>query len=561
VIPKVISYDRRLLHTIFMFIPTEPGTIYQLMKLNCHLSFVFQAILILFVLIAPCILFSCLHKDFSFIFTSILFALPLVFLLTLLKHQYLKIVILSLACVLSLIEIAMVVDFDNFIVAGNILAILTTTKEESTSFIENNIDLILYYLPILICYIGVLLLWKKSASNYRLSSICLIVSIFLASAFILYKQVGFYNSNLTYRYYIENRVLNRPPYNGPYQIYNISKIQRMRRAIKESNHFSFHSYRENVPSERETYVLAIGESMRYDNISLNGSYFRATTPELESLPNLVSYSDYYSAACLTMFSVPLILTRATPSYYNLNYKEKSIFLPFKENGFKTYGIVCHNLLSYEEYLTAGVDSLFRVEADKDIPVIIDSLSNQYSKTFFIVQFLGCHSYYYNYEPSYDRYHPNINSDSQIKSDSLYINAYDNTILYADHILRSIIRSIDKPQTVASLLFTSDHGENITSTGGGHGGDCAPVKTEYHVPFICWYSDDYSIINPEKIANLKAHREEPVSSDNVFYSVCDMGNIILAKEYSKEEYSVFSGSFETHQRYILVPDGVNIIEVD
>ena len=517
--------------------------------------------LILTVLIAPCILYGWLHSDVGFMITSVLFSLPIACLLLLLRNRYVIVLVLFIALLFSFLEIAMVVDFDNFLIAGNILALLSTTPEESTSFVQNNLKLLWYYIPVIICFIFALRIWANLHISVRTGFVLFVSSLLIAVAFVLFKIIGDYDNKLTYRYYIENRIFDRPPYNGPYQISRVIKVQQRRKAIDESNNFSFHSFRNKDIPNRETYVLAIGESMRYDNISLNGYYQRSTTPKLEKRKNLVSYGDYYSTACLTMFSVPQIITRATPENYDLSFKEKSIFLPFKENGFKTFGIVCNNLLDYEEYLTSGVDSLFKVEADKEIPVIIDSLSRLHSKTFFIVQFLGCHSYYYNYEPSFDKYHPNINSDPQIKSDSLYINAYDNTILYADHILNEIISSIDKPETVASLVFTSDHGENLTASGGGHGGDCAPIKTEYHVPFICWYSDDYASLNPEKISNLEKNKNEPISSDNVFYSVCDMSNISLAKQYSKEDYSVFSNEFETHQRYVLVPDGVSIIKVE
>lgn len=403
-----------------------------------HLFFFLQVALILIIVIAPCWLFCYLHKDISFLLTSVLFAMPLVFLLMLIKHRLTKIIILSVVLIFSLIEVAMVVDFGGFIVAGNVLAILNTTSEESSSFIVNNLGIILYYIPIIICFAVILYVWKQIPTDQKRSFYYLLASIIIVFSFVIYKQVKFYDNQLTYRYYIENRILNRPPYNSLYQVSNIIKIQRQRQAIAEADNFSFHSTRKDVVLERESYVLAIGESMRYDNISLNGIYARSTTPYLDSLNNVVSYSNYYSAACLTMFSVPQILTRATPKEYDLNFKEKSIFLPFKENGFKTYGIVCHNLLEYEKYLTNGVDSLFIVKADKDIPILIDSLSSLYYKTFFIVQFLGCHSYYYNYEPVFDIYHPNINADPHVKSDSLYINAYDNTILYADYILREII---------------------------------------------------------------------------------------------------------------------------
>jgi glucan phosphoethanolaminetransferase (alkaline phosphatase superfamily) len=84
--------------------------------------------------------------------------------------------------------------------------------------------------------------------------------------------------------------------------------------------------------EKETYVLAIGESLRYGNLSIAG-YNRNTTPLLDTTQNVILYNNYYSTANLTMYSVPQIITRATPLNFELSYKEKSIF--------KIRGISCN----------------------------------------------------------------------------------------------------------------------------------------------------------------------------------------------------------------------------
>ena len=104
--------------------------------------------------------------------------------------------------------------------------------------------------------------------------------------------------NITTTFYVEQNVLSRPPYNFWFQLCNVVQQQRMKGYIKDSEHMSFGATR---PSDncKEAYVLAIGESLRYDNLSLGG-YSRKTTPLLESLDNVTLYSNYYSAANLTM---------------------------------------------------------------------------------------------------------------------------------------------------------------------------------------------------------------------------------------------------------------------
>ncbi len=276
-----------------------------------------------------------------------------------------------------------------------------------------------------------------------------------------------------------------------------------------------------------------------------------------------------------MLSVPMLITRATPENYDLNFAERSIVEPFRECGFKTFTIVSNtNLLSSETYLSDGVDSLIVVpnvvkdgdivSGDKTMIHIVDSLAQEHDKLFIMMQFLGNHSFYTNYEPDYDIYRPNANSctpSERAACDSLYVNAYDNSILYTDYILSSIIRKIDRPNTISAFAFISDHGEGITKEGGGHGGNCTPSKQEYHVPFIFWYSDGYATYYDDKVAWVKAHKAARINGDCMFYSVCDMAGITLDSAYAKPIWSVFSASFREHERKVLVPDGVTCIFVD
>lgn len=526
-----------------------------------RLNDLISTILIYAVIASPIFLFCYQTSDISYLITSSLFALPVAFLVSSIKNKPLFITLLSVLFICSLTELVMVKGFQSYIISGNILALLTTNPEESASFAKNNLVMLLYFLPVILVFCAAVVCHSKAKVNCRLQLFGFITSLLLAAGYITYKQVIFYHGNLTNKYYFEKNVWTRPPYNIFFQIRNVVKTQNMRKYIKEAEGFTFSATRDIDVSCKEIYVLGIGESMSYDHISLNGQYFRETTPRLGALENLVSYSNYYSGACLTMFSVPQIVTRATPESYELNYKEKSIIQPFKELGFKTFAVECGNLLGYETYLTNGVDSLIHVKRDNDIPNVIDSLSSIYPKIFFVTEFLGNHSYYYNYEKTFDVYHPNINSDPEVKNDSLYINAYDNTILYADYVLNELIRKIDKPGVSSSLLFISDHGEHIDSNGGGHGGDCNPIKIEYHVPLIVWHSQIYGELFPNKVENLFDHKDKPVCSDNVFYSVCDMAAISLADEYWKPEYSIFSPEWSEHKRLVLLPDGLSTIEVE
>ena len=230
-------------------------------------------------------------------------------------------------------------------------------------------------------------------------------------------------------------MLSRPPYNFWFQSYNAIEQQFQKGYIKEAEKMKFGAKRPKI-NEKESYVLAIGESLRYDNLSLAG-YGRKTTPLLETLENLTLFSDYYSAANLTMYSVPQIVTRATADNFVLNYQEKSIIQPFKECGFKTFAISAGNLIVYDvyQYLVNGCDGIYNCnsEGDSRISEIVDSLSSIYPKTFFIVQFKGNHGPYNNFKKEQNVFRPNPVFDNvHLTSHEAMVNSYDNTVLFTDY---------------------------------------------------------------------------------------------------------------------------------
>lgn len=60
---------------------------------------------------------------------------------------------------------------------------------------------------------------------------------------------------------------------------------------------------------------------------------------------------------------------------------------------------------------------------------------------------------------------------------------------------------------------------------------------------------------------KSRTQSKINGDCIFYSLCDVADIQLDSLYDEPTWSVFSPSFEEHQRLILVPDGINTIVVD
>ena len=509
--------------------------------------------------IIPCLLWYAQNEAISigWIVSSLLYTAPLCLLLILVPSRKLYYILSAFILVFTIMELTMVVKYNSFMSAGNILAVFTTTAKEGGDFLKNSMTVLPYALiTILMWAVGVYARRNYVYKRNVFVWIMFFITIIICVLFIIIRAP---KTKQTRAFYIHQNILGRPPYNFFYQLYNISNQMFIKRSIRESEKMSYGSVREKYDG-KEIYVLVIGESCRYSNMQLAG-YNRKTNPLLSTIENITLYSNYYSTATLTMYSVPQILTRATPSNYDINYKEKAIFQPFKECGFKTYTICCHNLLTYERYLSDGCDGLYCVSNDIDIPHVIDSLSALNDKTFFVAQMFGSHGSYRNFEKEQDVFHPNPESDNVPWSDyNAMVNAYDNTILYTDSVLFSIIEKINGPNVQSAMIFVSDHGEDFTPGSGGHGGNCQPRKWEYHVPFIFWHSNLWGGNHAKKKTNMLTHKDMPINADNVFYTVCDMADINIKSDYAKPEWSVLCDSFKLHSRYLIVPDGKNRIKL-
>lgn len=516
------------------------------------------------ILIFPviCNVFICKQESLSHLLSSFLYALPLCFFLNSIRNKWVFSSIMFVLLISSILEIMMVVIYHSYLLTGNVIAIFSTTQQEGSGFILNNLSKGVFILPFLLVWLITLYnFWirKRSRTPNLLFGV---FSLFIASLFIAFQLIITWKGTITTRFYVKQNVFERPPYNFFYQLIEVNDYFLERRYIKEAQDMTFGAYHDSI-SGKEIYILAIGESLRYDNLSLAG-YNRKTTPFLDSQSNVVLYSNYYSTANLTMYSVPQILTRATALDFETNYKEKSIFKPFQECGFKTFALSAKNLLSYEShrYLTEGMDSLFCVQKDSEIPIIVNRLVSTNDKVFIIIQFWGNHGPYNNFDENHNQYKPNLGSDgASWPSHEAMINAYDNTVLNLDGIISRIINSINLKNGCSAFFMVSDHGDSFGPGLMGHGGNCTPSKQEYHVPLFFWCNNNWKESYYNKWENLVKQKDCPVNADNVFYSVCDMADIAISAKFSNQEMSIFNPKLQVHRRFVLVPDGKSYIEVE
>jgi len=347
--------------------------------------------------------------------------------------------------------------------------------------------------------------------------------------------------------------------------------------LKNINKFKFYSKKKDSIKQKEIYVLVIGETARKHNFGIYG-YTKNTSPNLDTISNLISYNDVLSNSNVTSLSIPFILSRAKPSNADLKLKEPPILSAFKESNFKTYWI------SNQQIGTGSIFSLYTQLADKYInvsksidatgfdenvlPVLDEILKDDYEKKFIIIHLVGSHyRYNYRYPEAFESFKPTLEKGLSIENFSNYknkqeiINSYDNSILYTDFILSEIIQKLNKTNASSFMYFLSDHGENLFDTTDRkflHGYE-TPSKYELEIPLFTWYSNGYKENYPVIIKHLMNNSNKKIMATNTFHTILDIANINLPDFKYKESFA--NKKFDTLQKRSVYNVNKAILNID
>ncbi|WP_363671646.1 sulfatase-like hydrolase/transferase [uncultured Parabacteroides sp.] len=331
------------------------------------------------------------------------------------------------------------------------------------------------------------------------------------------------------------------PVNALYNLYfAITKSEKNANYHITSADFRFDSIRKtHVEGKREIYVLVVGETSRAMEWSLYG-YERNTTPRMKQLDGLVHFTDVVTQSNNTHKSVPIILSAASAEDYGVIYDEKSIVTAFKEAGFRT-------LVIANQKLTTSMIGAFYREADSFIdmssfntgsyltslydasllPYLEKELDKSDDDMFVVLHTYGSHfNYHERYPAEFRFYTPDKAEGIRASYKTELRNAYDNSIHYTDYVLGEIVDMLKKKDACASMLYLSDHGEDIFDDSRGRYLHASPIPTYYqlHIPYIIWFSDSYRELFPDKYWTAVSHQAYPVSTNSVFHTMLDIANV-------------------------------------
>ncbi|MCE6074727.1 phosphoethanolamine transferase [Agrobacterium vitis] len=302
-------------------------------------------------------------------------------------------------------------------------------------------------------------------------------------------------------------------------------------------------------------VIVAGETARAANFSLGG-YDRDTNPQLKAR-GVTYFSNTTSCGTATAVSIPCMfsdLTRASYSHRKaaerqnlldvLGYAKVSV--TWLDNDTGHYNVA--DRVPYT-FLPPSADPRFCKDGECLDGILTDKLNGWLDgikgDSVLVLHQLGSHgpAYYARYPEEFRRFQPDCRANDFGKCSPQEIrNAYDNTILYTDHIVAEVIDALKQRSATltGAVVYLSDHGESLGENGIYlHGMPYMVAPTEQtHVPLLFWLADDLAQDAGYDRACLAKTTAEPHSHDNLFHSV--LGLMDVATKVYNPALDVFSG---------------------
>jgi glucan phosphoethanolaminetransferase (alkaline phosphatase superfamily) len=463
------------------------------------------------------------------------------------------------------INILYMLSFNSELSADIMLLVFNTTRSETMELLKNYwVSLgVLYFIYIVILF----LLYRKcpttipaKLANY-LSLVCLVILLVFP----------FFDMKYPNRNYYDTARSNMGDIFPGNIIKGIGRHRGEMRMIRETEKYrqSFHFFakRDTSIHDKQVIVLIIGESARYDHWAING-YGRNTSPHLAKRNNLLTFSNVSSGGYLTELAVPLLMTGVGAENFETHIRRKGVLGLFNEAGYDTYwisdqadgkgNIEVHTKEAQHEYNMINDQS-----KDKDM-YILDTLNKVLKqpgdRKFIVIHVMGSHyDYVDRYPDEFDVFKPSYKTFAARVNDMRYknvlINSYDNSIVYSDAVTDSIISVTSKLNNFSSVVYISDHGEDLLDNSrrfNYHINGSPPSKYVAHIPLFIWYSPQLQKKYPEKILNLSLHKNAAISSQNIIYTFSSLVGIHYPGQDSLK--NVTSPFFKDNPQYFMGEGG-------
>ncbi|ENW95475.1 phosphoethanolamine transferase [Acinetobacter sp. NIPH 298] len=291
-------------------------------------------------------------------------------------------------------------------------------------------------------------------------------------------------------------------------------------------------------------VLVVGETARAESFSLNG-YEKETNPKL-SKQDILNFSQVSSCGTATAVSVPCMFSGMPRKAYDeqLASHREGLLDIAKRAGYQVTWIdnnsgckgACDRVEQFK--IPESLQQKWCNEGECFDGILIDSLKaylaalDQKDKQprLIVLHQIGSHgpAYYRRVPPQFKVFNPTCETNAiQGCTREQLINSYDNSLLYTDHILDVLIKTLkNTTQYQTALWYLSDHGESTGESGMYlHGAPYAIAPTQQtHIPMLMWFSDAWKQHAKKQVQCLAQQAKDELSQDNLFPTILSLLDI-------------------------------------
>ena len=282
--------------------------------------------------------------------------------------------------------------------------------------------------------------------------------------------------------------------------------------------------------------LVVGETARHASFQLGG-YARPTNPLLSGIGNLYYFSGFEACGTSTAVSLPCMFSALGRERFSLSRARRSpnalellagagIRVQWRSNNSGSASVSAR--LPVIDFTTLRPPGWCSADSCLD-EVLLTGLEQELAAaggdTLIAFHQMGSHGpgYFRRYPPGAETFTPACQSNElgRCSRDEIR-NAYDNSIVYTDHVLAAQIAMLaaasDRFDT--ALLYVSDHGESLGENRVYlHGAPFASAPAEQkRVPFMLWMSEGYRQRMGVDGPCLRRQLGRRFSHDNVYHTL-------------------------------------------
>jgi len=441
-------------------------------------------------------------------------------------------------------------NYDTPVTKDILYAVFQSNTEESMEYISDFIALKYILLFIFItAFIGFILYQQEKKETQKIEKSLL---IFLILIFLSISLLQFTSLRLP-----AFLISGFEKYN--YELTQFKKIQ----AKRKTGEITFKASKNK---QGETYVIMIGESLNKKHMGIYG-YMRDTTPLLSKMNKegkLNIFNNVYSNHTHTGPVLRQALTEANQYNHKNYYNSLSIIDVLKQANVETYWITNQTIYgpwdntvsvigkSADHLITINKSIGKQTKTQKLDGALIDKvkkvLAEKSKKTRVIfVHLIGSHASYlsrYPHDNTFTRFQKPLKyGEFGIKAATVKsINAYDNSVLYNDYVVSSILKEFQKSKDASAFIYMSDHADDVINQLAHNSAKFTYYMTQ--VPLLTWFSDSFKKEYPKKYSNLLSRSETLFSNDMLYNTMLGIFGIKTDKynaiyDFSSDKYKLES----------------------